>query len=201
MRLLVLLLLSGVLSVAPGSAPAAPPALQSPASAATSLTLPDTDVTIRLGWRQLDTDLSRFREGAGWTDKELHKLRVQCVFTQDGSLQANTSLRVGARTLPPGRYPLGFTVGDGGRLNYFVVAETEAVPLDFEAFEVGWPTSRLLMQAQYVSPHEVRLYWHLGATSGRLRVGIDWPAEYAWPPPEPPAPEGAPAADGAPPHR
>ncbi|MGQ0552501.1 MAG: hypothetical protein ACT4PU_04715 [Planctomycetota bacterium] len=159
-----------------------------PPSVQLTLTLPSSARTVRITWRQYTPELGRFLASPGIAEKDLRRLQVAAVLGQDGSLNSETSLRLGARTLPPGRYPLGFTVGAAGLPNFFVVDGQESWPVAFEEFEPSSVSPRLTMQLLFVSTHELIWEWRLGEAGGRLRLGLDWPEAAAWPPTVTPIP-------------
>ena len=170
-------------------APAAPPAQAAPADeapeCAVELTLPQTALGLRLEYRQVAPDLSRFREPPGATEVALRKLRVIAHLALGSSLASDVWLTVADRPLKPGRRPLGFTLGADDAMHLFLVDGTEAVPIAGEPFDPGFESPRLLLQLRYVSRGEARLLWHWKQAAGSIRLGLGTPEAAAAPVPAP----------------
>ncbi|MHC4845186.1 MAG: hypothetical protein ACYTCU_03390 [Planctomycetota bacterium] len=149
---------------APAAAPAAAPA------SAISLSMPGSGLDLSISYRQIDTDLRPFLEGSGLDERDLHKLRVAAILAQGGKLATDMELRVGETLLPPGRYALGFTVGAGEAMNFFLAHGNEISLLAGEAIEPGWTSERLLLQLVYVTRNETHLLWHVGSRAGRITL-------------------------------
>jgi len=176
-------------------APSAPPAQAAPAGEAPAcsleLTLPQTALELRLEYRQVGPDLSRFREAAGATEAEVRKLQVMTHLALGSSLSSDLWLTVGDRPLKPGRRPLGFTLGADDAMHLFLVDGTEVVPIAGESFDPGFESPRLLLQLRYVSRGEARLLWHWKMAAGSIRLGLGTPEGAAAP-----ATDSTPAATG-----
>jgi len=182
---------------APTSAPTppGPPAQSAPADevpgASVELTLPQTALELRLDYRQVGPDLSRFREPEGATAADVDKLRVLAHLALGATLSSDVWLTVGGRALKPGKRPLGFTLGHDESMHLFVVDGKEAVPLAGEFFEPGFESPRLLLQLRYVSRGEARLLWHWKKGAGSIPLGLGTPEAAAAPAPAPaPQPAG-----------
>jgi hypothetical protein len=174
-------------------APAAPRTQGAPADDAPdcslSLTLPQTSLGLRLDYRQVGPDLSRFREPQGADAADVSALRVKAHLALGSSLQSDVWLTVGERTLRPGRHPLGFTLGSDEAMHLFLVDGNEAFPLSGELRAADFESPRLLLQLQYVSRDEARLQWHWKKAAGSIRLGLGT-LEAATAPADPGSPAG-----------
>lgn len=179
MKILLALLTALLLPPAPRPAQAAP-ADEAP-ECSVELTLPQTALELRLEYRQVGPDLSRYREPPGATEVELRKLRVMAHLALGSSLASDVWLTVADRPLKPGRRPLGFTLGADDAMHLFLVDGTEAVPIAGESFDPGFETQRLLLQLRYVSRGEARLVWHWKRAAGSIRLGLGTPEAAAAP--------------------
>jgi hypothetical protein len=137
-----------------------------------SRTLPQSSQTLRLEYRQVGPDLAPYRETEGLDAAGLKALQIQSLLSQGGQLQIDVWLRLGDRSLRPGRRPLGFTVGQHGGTHLFVVDGLEAIALDSQPLEPGWSSPRLALQWHYVDRGAVRLVWHVGKYAGAVHVGL-----------------------------
>ena len=153
----------------PASLPPGPGAPTAPASAI-SLSMPGSSLDLSISYRQIDPDLRPFLEGSGLDGRGLHQLRVTALLAQGGKLATDMELRVGETLLPPGRYAVGFTVGAGEAMNFFLAHGNEVVALPSEAVEPGWTSDRLLLQLVYVARNETHLLWHVGSRAGRITL-------------------------------
>jgi len=165
-----LLLLSMALVIPPSSAPPAGMGAPAAPASAISLSMPGSGLDLSISYRQIGTDLRPFLEGQGGDERDLHKLRVTALLAQGGKLASDMELRVGETTLPPGRYALGFTVGAGEAMNFFLAHGNEVSALASESFEPGWTSDRLLLQLVYVARNETHLLWHVGSRAGRITL-------------------------------
>lgn len=138
-----------------------------PASAVT-LSMPRSGLDLSISYRQIETDLQPFLEGSGLDEQGLHRLRVSALLAQGGMLVSDMELLVGETLLPPGRFAIGFTVGKGEAMNFFLAHGTEVVALGSEAVKPGWMSDRLALQLVYVARNETHLIWHLGSRAGRI---------------------------------
>jgi hypothetical protein len=157
---------------------------EAPACAVT-LTLPQSAQTLRLEYRQVGPDLSAYRETGGLDAAGLKQLQVQSLLSQGGQLRSDVWLRLGDRTLRPGRRPLGFTVGEHGGMHLFVVDGLEAIALESQPLEPGWSSPRLALQWHYVDRGAARLVWHVGRSAGAVHVGLGTDASPDAPPRKP----------------
>ncbi|HZL99025.1 MAG TPA: hypothetical protein VFD43_02135 [Planctomycetota bacterium] len=190
------LVLLAALALPPAAAPPAPllapgaPVEDSPACSV-SLLLPDTALDLRLEYRQVGPDLSRYREPAGATAADVDKLRVLTHLALGGTLSSDVWISAGGHALAPGRRPLGFTLGADEAMHLFLVDGTQAVPIAGEAFAPGFESPRLLLQLRYVSRGEARLDWHWKKAAGSIALRLGTTEEAAAPAPAPaPAPDG-----------
>lgn len=207
-RPLMLVFVASVLM--PLSAPEPPQSQRAGASAAVaprsavSLSMPGSGLDLSISYRQIGTDLRPFLEGSGLDQRGLHTLRVSALLAQGGMLVTDMELYVGETLLPPGRYPVGFTVGAGEAMNFFLVHGTEVIALGSDALKPGWSSDRLLLQLQYVTRNETRLIWHVGARAGRITLhpgGVERDrkvGEQAGAPDDAPDDEPEPGADDVP---
>jgi len=192
-RMLIALL--AALALAP--AQAAPAATAAPVDKApdcsVALTLPDTGLGLRLDYRQVGPDLSRFREPPGASRADVDKLRVMAHLALGASLSGDVWITVGDRALKPGRHPLGFTLGDDEAMHLFLVDGNESVPIAGEPLVPGFESPRLLLQLRFVSRGEARLDWHWKKAAGSIALRLGTPEAAAA---APPAGEAAAAPDG-----
>jgi hypothetical protein len=192
----VKILIALLTALALPTAPAPPsPAQGAPADEApdcsVELTLPQTALDLRLDYRQVGPDLSRFREPEGATAADVDKLRVLAHLALGASLSSDVWLTIGDRTLKPGKRPLGFTLGHDEAMHLFLVDGSQAFPLVSEFVEPGFESPRLLLQLRYVSRSEARLLWHWKKAAGSIRLGLGTPEAAAAPAPAPaPQPAG-----------
>ena len=191
MKILIALLTALALPTAPAPAP---PAQGAPAGEApecsVALTLPDGSLDLRLDYRQVGPDLSRFREPEGATAADVDKLRVLTHLALGAGLSSDVWLTIGDRTFKPGKRPFGFTLGRDEAMHLFLVDGKEAVPLVSDFFDPGFESPRLLLQLRYVSSSEARLLWHWKKAGGSIRLGLGTLEAAAAPAPAPAPPAG-----------
>lgn len=169
-----------------------------PPACTVSLTLPESALDLRLEYRQVGPDLSRFREPSSATGMEVQKLRVLSHLAQGSSLSSDVWLTVGDVTLRPGRHPLGFTLGADEAMHLFIVDGTQAFPITGEIRAAAFESPLLSMQLLYVSRDEARLLWTWKRSAGSIRLGLGTQESAAAPAPaSATAPASAPAPDAA----
>lgn len=164
-KALLLLSMAAAVPLLPASQNA--PRAAAPA-ASVSLMMPKSSLALSLSYRQIGIDLQPFLESSAADERALHALRVSALMAQGGMLTADMELRAADRTLPPGRYAVGFTVGKGEAMNFFLAHGEGVMPLPSEAVEPGWTSDRLLLNLVYTARNETHLHWHVGARAGRI---------------------------------
>jgi len=170
MPLKALALLSMAIAIPPFLAPLPSSGAPAAPASAISLSMPGSGLDLSISYRQIGPDLRPFLEGSGLGERDLHKLRVTALLAQGGKLATDMELRVGETLLPPGRYALGFTLGAGEAMNFFLAHGNEVVALASETVEPGWTSDRLLLQLVYVARNETHLVWHVGSRAGRITL-------------------------------
>ena len=163
----------------PAAEPIAPAQVAQSQSSATpppecqsSLTLPDSSLSVRVRFRQVGPDLSAFRMPDGADAAAAAQHRILCLFAQGSALTSDVALRAGEHVFGAGSHSFGFSVSRTGVPDFFMVDGRSSYPLPSRERPVEWPSRGLLMQWEYESRDTLHLVWKLGERAGAIEFRL-----------------------------